>query len=60
MGQYSSEQVELLNEQLILQLNKKLGRVSKVQLETKRIENLNKSIHMKYREDQRKSKIELL
>ena len=59
MGQYSSEQVELLNEPLILQLNKKLGRVSKAQLETKRIENLNKSIQMKYREDQRKSKIVL-
>ena len=44
MARYSSEQVELLNESLFIDLNKKIGRVSKRQLEEKKIENLNKSI----------------
>ena len=30
MNKYSTEQVELLNEHSILQMNKKLGRVSKI------------------------------
>jgi hypothetical protein len=51
MTKYTSEQVELLNEHLTLKLSKKIGRISKVQLEVKKIENLNKSIQKKYKQD---------